>query len=84
MCKLGPRALCVGLIHDFYLAIQVKEKYQIYKERLEQALALAEGNAPNEKSAVEQKPSTENSFMEEKAHNKPIVEQEPLGDESTC
>ena len=62
----------------------MKEKYQIYKERLEQALALAGGSAPGEKSPVEQKPSTENSVMEERPHNKPVVEQEPLGDESTC
>ena len=64
--------------------LKVKEKYQLYKERLEQALALTEGNAPAEKSAVEQKPPTENSVMEEKPHDEPFVEQEPVGDESTC
>ena len=40
---------------------QVEEKYRVYKERLEQALALVEGKTAVCSSPVEEKPPSEES-----------------------
>lgn len=42
--------------------IQVEEKYRVYKERLEQALALVEGKPAVNSSPVEEKPPSEESI----------------------
>lgn len=69
--------------------LQVKEKYQVYKERLEKALALTEGRAPVDKSVLEQKPPVDGidgkCKEEEKlpAKEEPTVD-EPPGEESSC
>ena len=66
----------------------MKEKYQVYKERLEKALALAEG-APADKSVLEQKAPVDgiDSKCEEEqklpAKEEATVE-EPPGEESPC
>lgn len=75
--------------------LQVEEKYRLYKERLEQALALVQGKTPAEDSVVEQKPPMDNS-VEEKLSDDGVLEQKPprdegpkaeqdqCGDESVC
>lgn len=40
---------------------QVEEKYRVYKERLEQAIALVEGKAAVNSSAAEEKPPLHDS-----------------------
>ncbi|XP_068701835.1 ras association domain-containing protein 1-like [Montipora capricornis] len=72
---------------------QVKEKYQTYKERLEQALALVGGGAPVavrkppvENHVVEEKVSGGKSLAEreQKAKDGDVVDPSQLGDESEC
>lgn len=90
--------LCGYISHIilFCLYIQVEEKYRIYKERLEQALALVQGNSPADDSVVEQKPPVDSSavdripsddepVLEQKAPSEePVTEEESLGGESVC
>ena len=69
----------------------MKEKYELYKERLEQALALAQpadGSVVEQKPPVlEEKPSEDGPAVEQKtpqAQEEPVAEQETCGDESVC
>ena len=57
----------------------MEEKYRVYKERLEKALALAQGKTPAEESVGEEIPPTENCFPEDKklSDNVPFSEQKP-------
>ena len=64
---------------------QVEEKYRVYKERLQKALALAQGKTPAEESIGEQRPPTDNYAQDEKPYKEIAEPEEDLAkDESVC
>ena len=64
---------------------QVEEKYRVYKERLQKALALSQGKTPAEESIGEQRPPTDNYVEGEKpSEEKAEPEEDLANDESVC
>lgn len=64
---------------------QVEEKYRVYKERLQKALALSQGKTPAEESIGEQRPPTDGYVEGEKpSEEKAEPEEDLANDESVC